>query len=203
MLWGFYGGIRNLCAAGIEENCERVEERLKEYLATYPKSPTPIVITGNFLVSKAWQMRARDSATSLIDPFALRASKALFAQAQEFLLQHKEVGQLDPEWYTLMIDSPKRLDQPVAEIDAWMEEGVRRHPWYHPIVFAGMFAHFHVVAANGEQWLDDGGLERYARRAMSLVAPEDRSIIYSRLYWYAEHVNYKVQIFASSRVRLA
>lgn len=76
---------------------------IDHWQAGRPKSPTPVVVKGLYLIQYAQAATFLSTTTEKLTSQKLKLRELRFEQAYQYMAQNKTVGSLDPHWYAAML----------------------------------------------------------------------------------------------------
>jgi hypothetical protein len=122
----------------------------------------------------AWRARGKGFSSTVTEE-GWRLFKERNQRAWKILIDHKEVSSSLPTWYETAIRIGSDAGLPDDTLRELFDEGIRRHPGYHPIYFA-------YIRELAPRW---GGSYAEADRSFAVTAPvhSDSDELYARMYW--------------------
>lgn len=91
------------------------------------------------LYALAWQIRGPGFA-STVSPVDMERFKELLRQGRDVLDENKAALIGNPLWYSRRVTLALELSEAKADQEALFNEGIQRHPRYHPLYFARLRA---------------------------------------------------------------
>lgn len=169
-------------------------EHFAAWRAKYPNSPIPLLA----MATAKFDQAAGDFNLGLAEDWIWHPPGANTAteieQVRRDLQSFKETSSKDPYWYILMAKTLIALRRDVSELDALVEEGLKKHPSNFELVQIATVARLSKWGGNAEQ------LEDWAQKILRLSPPADKSANYARIYNVALRAQYGVQLFDLSKL---
>ncbi len=186
-LGNFYGVL------GMYATSTQGEAILVRWRQKYPTSPVPVLISISGRLSSGMNDFVLAIASNWVWHEPPRAGEVM-EDVRKDLLSVKDYASEDPYWYVLMANALIMLRKDRAEIQALVDEGLRKHPKNYELMMTG-------AAAFLGKWGGDGdAFETYAQRVLALSAPDDGVANYALLYDVAMRAQYGTTLFDLSKV---
>lgn len=192
----FYYGVKNMVAPdGSLDNDEHMKKCIAKWRAAYPKSATPVIVMGEYLYQRAWQIRGRGFTPAVWGEDGKEFNKRV-RETISFLGREKQLASTDPRWYPLMIRAlnsaggERKKGAERKKIDTIAKEGLAKYPWYYRTYyryFETLFPHWGGSTVRMNQW---------AHQAVAGAPPAIAPELYARLYWYANTSLNRVRFMA-------
>jgi len=170
-----------------------ITAKVQRWIDAFPSSPTPRILYADVLSSHAWAIRgggwARDVRDEDWAPF-----RKLIAESRAYLLQYKETGKTDPNWYMAMIVLAKVDGSTPDDFGVLVDEATWRYPDYYPNYFA-------TIEYLAPRW--HGNLEAiddFANRAVRKTREIEGDGMYARIYWYVSQMQFGERLFQDTPV---
>lgn len=174
----FYRAFTNLFDENIRSRAFWGEQLAMsdEWVAAYPKSPTPYIVHAMAIHGEAGSHRGTGWASSVPKenwaPYKEGSRNAL-----RYLREHSDIASRDPHWYNTLSNVHKSLGTDKKTYWADISEGLRKFPYYNQIYFAAatFFAPIWHGSPEDIQWL--------AQEAVKRTKDKLGYAMYARTYW--------------------
>ena len=140
------------------------------------------------LQAAAWRARGRGFSSSVT-----AEGRQLFAersqQAWKLLMANKDRSSSLPTWYELAINVGDDAGIPAETLEGLFNEGIRRHPGYHPI-------YFRYVRQFSPRWGGDWKTaDAFIVDQSKAKTNKEGDVLYTRLYWLVDQYSGQTQEF--------
>jgi hypothetical protein len=150
--------------------------KLKTWNKQFPDSALQPIVAAMHMHVTAWRARGNGFSSTVTEE-GWRLFKERNQRAWELLIDHKEVSSSLPTWYEKAIRIGSDAGVPDDTLRELFDEGIRRHPGYHPIYFA-------YIRDLAPRW---GGsyaeADTFIREQTASKGVSDSDELYARLYW--------------------
>lgn len=192
----FYGGL--YVARGSEEPYDdaflrTVEKKFLRWAEQNPESTAARIGYATTLVDHAWFFRGTGPG-SRVPPEAWKPFRDYLAKARQYLLDHKQVAGIDPQWYDIMLVIAKGENWSLLAFQRLVDEAVAAHPYFYEIYFRAI--DFLLPKWHGDLAL----IEEFATFAVEKTREKEGVGMYARVYWYASQAQFGTELFADTRV---
>ena len=152
--------------------------KAESWIEKYPNSPHAKIAFASILISRGSAYRGGEY-ISQTEPSDLEMAYRYLSEGAEYLLQHRDLGKVDPRWYRLLIAVYTILGAPDDEFDELLADAIEAHPNYDPF-------YFNATVSKTPQW---GGstkaIDDLAMLALKNTQAERGYELYARVYWAA------------------
>lgn len=153
-------------------------ELVDGYEKAYPRSPTPHIARAKLLTFRAWAERLGQPINE-VPPEAWTKFYSGIAQATAVLLEHREIAERDPEYYSMLISLNGAAQGYSADLIRLAEEASQHFPDYLDLHQDLVF--FLQPGSGGSM----DAIETYARAMVEVTRATDAESMYARIYWMA------------------
>jgi len=179
-LFMFYQALEGM--PGLEQGSmaefDRATKDTEEWLSRVPSSQFGRFLKADLLMAHAWRERGRDYANTVSEGQWKRFN-AYMDEASQYLVQQKASLSSNPNWYSAMLDIANGQSWPKSTYDALLNEAVRRHGRYLPILTQSV-EHFTPKWGGSYREMND-----FIESSTSRFTPSENDELYARQYSYA------------------
>ena len=177
-----------------EDQDANMAGKLAAWHEQFPASALQPIVTAMQMNSLAWRARGGGYSSTVTEE-GWRLFNERNQLAWQILSEHKKESSAIPTWYEYAIRIGGDAGAPDKELRQLFDEGIRRHPGFHPIYFTFMR---HFAPRWGGNYEDAG--EFILEQTKAKTNPEGE-ILYARLYWLMDqYENGSPSFFQDSRV---
>ena len=163
------------------ESDAQMTARLQGWNTQFPDSAMQPIVAAIQMHVMAWRARG-NGFSSTVTAEGWRLFKERNQRAWQILIDHKKVSSSLPAWYEKAIRIGSDAGLPDDTLRELFDEGIRRHPGYHPIYFA-------YVRELAPRW---GGsyadADTFIREQTAAKAVSDGEELYARMYWTLDQI---------------
>jgi len=172
---------------------ENIEQKALKWVNQNPDSPFAHNAYALILVQHGWKHRgkgwARDVKPENWEPFYYYINKA-----KEYLIQNKEIGSKDPNWYEAMLRIATAESWDEKDFNQLIDEALSKNPLFYEL-------YFHAVNFLTPKWHGSRDkIEKFAKEAVNRTKDKEGKGLYARIYWYASQAQYGNRLFKKSKV---
>jgi hypothetical protein len=151
-------------------------QKLDAWNKENPGSAMQPIVAAMQMHRTAWRVRGGGYSSTVTEE-GWRLFRERDRRAWQILMDHKKESSVIPTWYELAISIGGEIDISDDELRKLFDEGIRRHPGYHPIYFT--FARQFTPRWGGNYADADAFI---LEQTKAKTNPEGE-ILYARLYW--------------------
>jgi hypothetical protein len=163
------------------ESDAQMTGRLQSWSKQFPDSAMQPIVAAMQMHVTAWRARGNGFSSTVTEE-GWRLFKERNQRAWQILIDHKEVSSSLPAWYEKAIRIGSDAGLPGEVLRELFDEGMSRHPGYHPIYFA-------YVRELAPRW---GGsyaeADTFIREQTAAKAVPDGDELYARMYWTLDQI---------------
>jgi len=158
------------------EDDKSMNDKLEAWKQEFPDSSLQPIVAAMHMQATAWRVRGLGYASTVTEE-GWRLFRERNNRAWNILIDHKKESAAIPTWYELAISIGIDANIPDDTLRKLFDEGIHRHPGYHPIYFT--FARQFAPRWGGNYADAD---EFILQQTAAKTNPEGE-ILYARLYW--------------------
>lgn len=155
--------------------------KLQYWKKQFPDSALQPIVAAMYMHVTAWRARGKGFASTVTEE-GWRLFKERNQRAWQTLVDHKDVSSALPFWYERAIRIGSDAGLPDDALRELFDEGIRRHPGYHPIYFA-------YIRELAPRW---GGsyaeADTFIREQTAVKGMSDSDELYARMYWTLDQI---------------
>jgi len=156
--------------------------KLKEWRDQVPGSALQPVVAAMQMHATAWRARGRGF-TSTVTKEGWQLFSERNMRAWRMLMESKKLSSAVPTWYALAIEVGADAKIPDDELRALFDEGIRRHPGYHPIYFS-------YARQLSPRWSGSyADADAFIVEQVAAKTNPEGETLYARLYWLIDQYN--------------
>jgi hypothetical protein len=159
-----------------EDQDASMARKLADWHEQFPSSALQPIVAAMQMNSLAWRARG-GGYSSTVTQEGWRLFSERNQRAWQILIENKKESSVIPTWYELAIQIGGEIDVPDEDLRQLFDEGIRRHPGYHPIYFTFIRQ---FTPRWGGNYADAD--EFILKQTKAKTNPEGE-ILYTRLYW--------------------
>ena len=160
-----------------------IQSRLINWLNAYPRSPTARLAAARMTLVSAWEIRGAGFANTVPDkswqPFG-----EVVGKAETYLLKHKDIAAVDPNWYVMMFEIAAAQDWKRERFHKLLDEAYGTWPTFYQMHFAAADYLMPKWHGNAKE------IEAFAKRSVEVTRAAEGESMYARIYWYAAQSQY-------------
>lgn len=168
-------------------------ERLDQWLAEFPESPTAHIMKAYALRSLALTHDPKKY-TGQLPHSGWQPDIAFMAEARKVLEAAKPFASRDPHYYTVLIEVMRASGASLDDILLVHDEAATREPLYYQTSFVALR---HLMTATG---FNEKMVTAFANTVHERTKALEGESAYARLFWSAYEHNYGLRLFASAPV---
>ena len=178
--------IHNVAHSGMEPKgsaWEMLDDMVNKWIKASPQFPAAHLARAQLLITHAWALRgnnwAKDVPKDAWEPF-----HRYVEQAENYLLEHKNVAGKDPNWYAMMFSVAAAQQWERNRYEQLLEEALAKAPTFYQ-------NYFNALAYLLPKWGGNAAeIELFADHAVELTRATEGNAMYARIYWFAAQSQY-------------
>jgi hypothetical protein len=177
LTWNLHDWLEQWDAGSDSSMAQRVQLWNKEF----PNSAMQPIVEAMLMHVTAWRARGNGFSSTVTEE-GWRLFKERNQRAWQILVDNKERSSSLPSWYESAIRVGSDAGLPDDALRELFDEGIRRHPGYHPIYFVYVRE---LAPRWGGSWAE---ADTFIREQTAARSNPDGDELYTRMYWSLDKV---------------